>query len=366
MISFLVSVFIDNFYVEKREVNPPLIKLLFIYFPTVIISLWLIAGRSMSDFIVLLLNNTKEYILVSLLLAISTFGGGLLDSAFALCGFCNKTTRKKLSKKSIYYIAKYGSEDCLIKGKGRYDLSLNNIAYDIISNLTGAICPIMMLAYIKTIPKYENFLQQTVWIDYISVFGPFMVIPSLSGVLNLQKKGYPNSIYNKGVNPDNYLMSRLHVAMGAVSLWFTNTMVLVLGFTYIVFSIMYPNSNSISWRIILPILALTMYITYQVFSGVTVLYNSVNVVGYRIGEAVIVAVVMITLIFNWSIIAANTVILLLLFTIALILYWEWIVSRIKKITQNTADWNKITKWIPLMIGAVILILVLLVWIQTAS
>lgn len=340
LVVLVFSIIIDTRLGGDGIVKPESWRKAYIYMPAVLIGIWNLAGYSAVSFIKWSYQNTNLYILLILILVASELVGGAIDSVIVLYKFYRRKGFIKISSDQRHKIIKYGDDRQIIRGVGRFDT--NHMLYGVFSNLLGALCPLTMLLFIKTLPNFLAFLEETVWIDFFGICGPIMVIPGIQQAAVRLQKSIPDSVDSADVNPDNFLFNRLHTFCCSVSLWFTLTMVIVFGLVYFVYGIYNFREYSVNIIFILPFVALTAFLLHQALSSAAYKYNAINAKSYRIGRIIIVILAITPVIlfqFSYEIIG------ILVFCVILFYFWGRMIRFIiNKLGENEAL-KQSTNWI---------------------
>lgn len=360
--ALIISLVLGLWFSEKRQVKPEKISSIIIITPSLLLcSLHLFANYTITDYLKWVYKNSTFYLFLSLLLSISGTIGGYIDGAIALHKYKKRNRIKHLSHDQAIKIIKFGSYNKVIKGRGVCDLRWKSTLYNLISNSTGAICHVAMLVFIKTLPGYVLFLEQTEWIDYFNLLSPIMVFPSLSQFGKLQKREYPNSVESEMDNPDNFYLNRIHVFLDSISLWFTLTMVLIFGFSFFSYTITNIRKHELSWLFILPLFATVVFLFYLATSPLAITHKAVSVNEYKIGRLIIAVIVVTTLLLykpSWS------YLVIIAFCIIIHFIWKHMIWRISNNTRKEQTWESTTMWITIIPIIMIMIVVIAVILQS--
>lgn len=361
MLAILISLALIIYYSGEREVKPKFFSTIFILFPSIlIITMHFLADCTITDCIRWMCENSASYMILALALSISGTIGGYIDGAIALNRYRKRNKDRHISHDQAIKITKFGDDREVIKGEGVCDLRWKSTLYNLISNSTGAMCHVAMLVFIKTLPGYVSYLEHTKWIDFFSLICPIMVIPSLAQFRSLQKREYPDSVESDMDNPDNFYMNRIHVFLDSISLWFTFTMVLILGFTFITYSLTNTRKHELSVLFIIPILALAAFMFYLATSPLAIKHKAINTNELKITKWIILAVVVGTLILykpSWS------YLIIIAFCIIIYFVWEYMIRKVKESTKDEKNWEAATKWITCTPIIMIIVIVIAVIIQ---
>lgn len=361
LMMLIVSICLDSFLGGAGNVKPEIFRKVYFYLPTACIVALNLCGFSIVDALKWVYMNTDNYVLIIVLLVLSEPIGGLIDAAIGLYEFRLRNGKIKLTNQQKYRVIKFGDDQELIRGAGRYDLSLPKICYGIMSNLTGAVCPLAILLLIKSLPNYLSFLDNTKWIEFLDICGALMVIPGIQQINAQQSKPYPDSVLNRlSVNPDNYLLNRFHVVGSLIVLWCTTVMVALLCISFFVYGIANFQRYELSISFVYPIAALTCYLFYQSVSKVSFTYQAVNSTAYKRGQIAILLIVFFSIIlFRFSI----TTVEVIGISMFLVFLWKFMIKRIDIKSQNDERWNERTKWINYLIYIACCVVISMVIIQ---
>lgn len=355
------SIIIDTRFGGSGIVKPESWRKAYIYMPVVLISIWNLAGYSAAGFIKWSYQNTNLYILLVLILAASELVGGAIDSVIVLYKFYGRKGFIKISSDQRHKIIKYGDDHQIVRGVGRFDTNRKHILYVVFSNLLGALCPLTMLLFIKTLPNFLVCLNETVWINFFGICGSALVIPGIQQVIVRLQKPIPNSVESPDVNPDNFLLNRLHTFFCSVNLWFTLTMSVIFGLMYFLYGICNFRKYSINSAFILPFVALTAFLLYQASSPNAYKYNAIDDSAYRLGRIVIVILAITSVIFFQF---SYETPIIIVFCVVLFYFW----GRMLRFLEKKLSANKIsrqsTNWIFFSLIILIVVGVILVVLQT--
>ena len=339
---------------NTRNSAPAGISTAFIAFPTILIyGLDLFFNYTITDCIKWMYENSFIYIMLALALSISGTVGGCIDGAIAFYKYKKRNTNKHFSFDQAIKIIKFGSDKEVKKGQGVCDLRLKSTVYNLMSNILGAMCHVAIHLFIKTLPGYVSYLDQTEWINYVILLSPIMVFPSLSQFGELQKREYPGSVESDMDNPDNFYMNRIHVFLDSISLWFTFTMVLIWGFTYFCYTLSNFQKYELSCLFIFPILALVVFLLFLAASPLAITHKTISVTEYKIVKWIIISIVIFTLIFYRPSLSHLFIIAI---CILILLLWEYMVRKIENSTREEQAWLII---IPIMMFILLSVVVAL-------
>ena len=361
ILAVLISLVLIAHNSRERGIKPKAFTAIFILLPTTIVNALLLgANCTITDCIKWMCKNSFIYIMLALALSISGTIGGYVDGAIALYKYQKRNANKHFSFDQAIKIIKFGSDRELVRGKGVCDLKWKSTLYNLISNSSGAMCHVAMLIFIKSLPGYISYLEHTKWIDYFSLISSVMVIPSLSQFGSLQKREYPVSVESDMDNPDNYYMNRIHVFLDSISLWFTLSMVLLFGLSFITYSLTNIGKNELSVLFVVPIFTLDVFMLYLTTSPLAIKHKAINTHELEITKWIITVVVIGTLLLykpSWSYFA------IIAFCILIYFKWDYMIRRVKENTKDDKSWEADTKWITripvimLIVTAIVVIIV---------
>ena len=178
-ITIISSYVIDRRFSGGTTIRPEGIKKVLVYMPSIVL-LWLgWMDYTIADAVTWMYLNIDKYFFLTLFLIISEIAGGLIDSVIALARYFARNGLVRLTIQRRHRIIKFGDDNRIIEEEGRYDLCFRHLLYGFISNLTGALCPLTMLVFIRSLPIFLDFLQKTDWLDFTTLCAPFTVVPSL-------------------------------------------------------------------------------------------------------------------------------------------------------------------------------------------
>ena len=342
-LAVIISLILVTLNSGDRAVKPRVSTAIFILLPTTIVNILLFrANCTINDCIRWMYENSTIYMLLALALSISGTIGGYIDGAIALYKYKKRNDTKRLSRDQAVKIIRFGSDREIVRGKGVCDLRWKSTLYNLISNSAGAMCHVAMLIFIKSLPGYISYLEQTNWTDYFSLISSVMVIPSLLQFGSLQKREYPDSVESDMDNPDNFLMNRIHVFLDSISLWFTFSMVLMFGFTFITYSLANIRQHELSVLFIIPIFTLAVFMFYLATSPLAIKHKAINTHELEISKWIITASVIGTLLLykpSWSYLIIIASCILIYFD------WDYMIRKVKKNTKDDNNWEADTSWI---------------------
>ena len=364
-LAVIISLILIALNSGERAVKPRVSTAIFILLPTAIVNTLLFgANCTINDCIRWMCENSTIYMILALALSISGTIGGYIDGAIVLYKYRKRNTEKRLSHDQAIKIIRFGSDREIVRGKGVCDLRWKSTLYNLISNSAGAMCHVAMLIFIKSLPDYISYLEQTNWTDYFSLISSVMVIPSLSQFGSLQKREYPDSVESDMDNPDNFLMNRIHVFLDSISLWFTFSMVLMFGFTFITYSLANIRKYELSVLFIIPIFTLAVFMFYLATSPLAIKHKAINTHELKISKWLITASVIGTLLMykpSWS------YLIIIAFCILIYFKWDYMIRRVKENTKDDSSWEADTSWITkipiimILVTAAVVIIVSTKW-----
>lgn len=361
LINLLAPAIIEKHFLGDGKVRPDNIRKFLIYVPSAFTIIINFADFGITDVIIWLYYNTGKYAAIIIALVILEPIGGIVDSIIALCTYQNRNEIAHVSWDKIKKIIKYGDYNQVILGRGRYDISLRHIIYGFLSNLTGAMCPLSMMLFIKTLPNFLSYISGAELFDYFGMCAPFTIIPAIQQIAAQQNKQIPNSVDSLKENPDNYLLNRFHTLFSFVCLWSTISMVIVLGFIYFSYAISNFRKYDINIWLLLPIAALTVFLLYQSYSESSYEYKAVNTRAYQFGILIISIIVTSSLVlFKMSLITF----LIAVFSALLLASWWWMIRRINLKIASDTEWKEETKWICALPLLMIISVVIIIFVQT--
>lgn len=364
-IQFIITdVLIDRMFSGKdKEVLPENWLKYYLWIPTFLLVV-LMAGfnRSVIDTVIWANDHIEYYAILLVVLGVSEPIGGIVDSGVALVSYYRKCGRQRLSTEQKIKLIKYGDYNSVVAGKGVYDWNAENIAYGVISQLLGSLCPLGMLWFLQTLPDFNDFVRNMNWIDFFQIFAPAMLIPSLSQFRGQQHKKRPMHAGCGDDNPDVYLLNRFHVFCSSFTLWFTDISVLIFGMMYIVYGVVHFREFYLNIQIIMPIMLLVMFLAYLAVSPSAIRYNAVSAESYEVGRWIIAAVIVFSVaVSRWSVESLYVCVM----SVIILCIWNALTKIVIKKTRDKRDWKKMTIWIAFLPVIAIAAVIVAVWLQLA-
>lgn len=288
--SALISIVISIYFSGKRQIEPNEVGVRFANLPLIIISILAISGYTLIDYVEWIIQYTAFFIIAVFLLAVSSAIAGVIE--------------------------------------GIYTFNSEAMLYAAFSNVTGGLCSLAFLSYIKTLPHFSEFLRNTIWIDYASFITPAMIFPC-----------YLQVLANQNIDKERYSLKKWHTRLNALHLWFTLTMIGIQGFLFYTYAISNHHLYKINIQVMLPILAVTLFFWYAACTPCAIKQNAVNVTASIIGLIFLtIAEILAISLFKFS---STTVVVIICCTIIWGIWWRlirWLKSNPDIPKAETSKW----------------------------
>lgn len=177
---------------------------------------------------------TRTLIFLIFLLAVLPKAIGMAEAYWMYLRYRSKTdqrTRADCQSKthhseSFVKIAKFGTTDMVLPGKGVFDSGEVNLQYGLLSNLTGALCTAAFYVFSSRLHGTADYsMADFIRSHPLNGFLALLILASVSICMIwdflLQMRPAPEVPDEVIENPDNYLLNRLHVLATIVHLMFT-------------------------------------------------------------------------------------------------------------------------------------------------
>ena len=173
---------------------------------------------SLTDVFLSALNMpAPSFLFLALLLAAFPKAAGIAEAFIAYIRYRDES--KNIG--SFVNIAKYGTADTVLPGKGVFDSGSVNLKYGLISNMTGALCTVAFFFYASRLKGLADFIKDHPVNGFLLIIILISVGTAIIWNFMLQTRPVPEEPDAAAENPDNYLLNRLHVLATMVHLTFT-------------------------------------------------------------------------------------------------------------------------------------------------
>lgn len=201
-----------------------------------------------------------------------------------------------------------------------FKINSKKAVYTFLSNTTGALCYLTLLYFLKSLPNFLVFLDESDWVDYAGLFGPLGMMVAFFQCLTYQRQ-----LESKGL--DNNCFTKMHILVTTIHLWFTITVIASFLLFYLFYAYKYFHHYDISYTFLLPIFAATAFFACSAYSQTAIDENAINVSASIIG-LIILSIVVVLALFSSSF-SAITVIIGLMY-IGIVSIWCKLINRVSE------------------------------------
>lgn len=187
--------------------------------------------------------------------------GALVDSPIAWRAFARTHPDVRRTPRAYRAVAKYGDVGRIEPGAGRYNLTMPYVLYQASCNVTGALSVIALYAFLFTLPGFEEYVAKNEWTEFFKVgvvVAYFIAYAHAREQVRRPRLTAPGSDMDE--NPDNYLLTRVHVWANSLHLVCVISMLIALLLSMIAYAIAHAQQAEAPLLILWPYLQAMLFL----------------------------------------------------------------------------------------------------------
>ena len=253
-------------------------------------------------------GNMKLFAAISLILAAAPVAFGLaVDAPIAWVRYKRRKPDATFSWDTWREVAKYGDPVDVLPGEGRFDASRPHLMFALLSNVTGMLCALSLIAFLAPLPGFLDYFAGHSWTEFFKASMVLAFFIAYHHTASQQRLPVPTA-HGHAYNPDNYLYTRVHVWANIVHLVWTITLSAMFALCMLGYSIANFQRFDLPLSVLWPVAQAVLFLAYANISPYAMRVE-VSSIGSFVASLVAIAVCMLGMVacfrFSWASVLAT-------------------------------------------------------------